>query len=174
RGQSYNVVLTHIVADFDSLAAAVGVAKLWQLQHPETPAYVVLPSGAHPSVANFLSLHLELFPIRGLGVLDPAGAKMVGVCDAQTRDRVGPALEILDSAEEVHVYDHHVEKDSDLQNATVVIDNVGAVTTMITELLQKEHGQAMMEVGGSSILTEAEATLLALGIHADTGKFWKI
>lgn len=31
RGQPYNVVLTHIVADFDSLAAAVGVAKLWNL-----------------------------------------------------------------------------------------------------------------------------------------------
>lgn len=32
RGQPYNVVMTHVVADFDSLAAAVGVAKLWNLQ----------------------------------------------------------------------------------------------------------------------------------------------
>lgn len=34
RGQPYNVVLTHMVADFDSLAAAVGVAKLWNLEDP--------------------------------------------------------------------------------------------------------------------------------------------
>lgn len=38
RGQPYNVVLTHIVADFDSLAAAVGVAKLWNLEDPSVSA----------------------------------------------------------------------------------------------------------------------------------------
>lgn len=32
RGQPYNVVLTHLSADFDSLAAAVGVAKLWNAE----------------------------------------------------------------------------------------------------------------------------------------------
>lgn len=37
------------------------------------PTYVVLPRGAHPSVVNFLGLHLELFPILGLDLLDPAG-----------------------------------------------------------------------------------------------------
>lgn len=35
RGQPYNVVLTHLSADFDSLAAAVGVAKLWNMDDPE-------------------------------------------------------------------------------------------------------------------------------------------
>lgn len=35
RGQPYNVVLTHLTADFDSLAAAVGVAKLWNMGDPE-------------------------------------------------------------------------------------------------------------------------------------------
>lgn len=156
RGQPYNVVLTHLSADFDSLAAAVGVAKLWNAedrkasvklfssfgtywqrtlalvlqcdngssssrrwppqidtpsqlfshvnskstrcppridklsgcQSPEknnavvavrsvtveqVPTYVVLPRGAHPSVAKFLALHQELFPILGLELLDPTG-----------------------------------------------------------------------------------------------------
>ncbi len=38
RGQPYNVVLTHLSADFDSLAAAVGVAKLWNMHDPEVCA----------------------------------------------------------------------------------------------------------------------------------------
>ncbi|CAN0530708.1 unnamed protein product, partial [Scytosiphon promiscuus] len=33
------------------------------------PSYVVLPRGAHPSVSDFLALHLELFPILGLELL---------------------------------------------------------------------------------------------------------
>lgn len=88
-------MLTHCTADFDSLASAVGLAKLWsterkavsdvllvnddddenpnteQIDHystPETfnPTYVVLPRGAHPGVAKFLSLHKHLFPIKSL------------------------------------------------------------------------------------------------------------
>ncbi|CAM9535041.1 unnamed protein product, partial [Laminaria digitata] len=143
RGQPYNVVLTHIVADFDSLASAVGIAKLWnladsshhELDHTDiddlsevcifpssVPSYVVLPRGAHPSVSDFLALHLELFPILGLELLDPAGVRKVGLCDAQTRDRVGPAAELLDQAQSVHVFDHHVDKDSDIVDATLHIE----------------------------------------------------
>lgn len=33
--QALNVVLTHTMADFDSLAAAVGLAKLWQDERPD-------------------------------------------------------------------------------------------------------------------------------------------
>eukprot|EP00903_Cladosiphon_okamuranus_P008796 g8425.t1 len=164
RGQPYNVVLTHLSADFDSLAAAVGVAKLWNMDDPEVPTYVVLPRGAHPSVSKFLALHLEVFPILGLELLDPTGACKVGVCDAQTRDRVGPASELLDQAEVVHVYDHHIDKDSDIVDAVLHIEHVGAATTMVTEMIR-----AALERTDGIRLTEAESTLLALGIHADTG-----
>lgn len=43
------------------------------LRAGQVPTYVVLPRGAHPSVSKFLALHLELFPILGLELLDPAG-----------------------------------------------------------------------------------------------------
>lgn len=33
--QPLNVVLTHTTADFDTLAAAVGLAKLWQDERPD-------------------------------------------------------------------------------------------------------------------------------------------
>ncbi|CAM9962572.1 unnamed protein product, partial [Hapterophycus canaliculatus] len=91
-------------------------------------------------------------------------ARKVGLCDAQTRDRVGPATELLDQAESVHVYDHHVDKDSDITDAVLHIEHVGAATTMVTEMLRK-----YLETSAGAQLTEAESTLLALGIHADTG-----
>lgn len=92
----FNVVLTHCTADFDSLASAVGLAKLWSSEGSRpiggkaalsddnssesgeaqeddaykssstVPTFVVLPRGAHPGVQKFLALHKHLFPIRSL------------------------------------------------------------------------------------------------------------
>jgi hypothetical protein len=60
----------------------------------------------------------------------------------------------------VTVVDHHIDTESDIPEATdYVVDEVGSVSTLIVERLAEANID----------LTEAEATLLALGIHADTG-----
>jgi len=168
----FNVVLTHSTADFDSLASAVGLAKLWSHQKTmtgkayntsvEVPTFVVLPRGAHPGVHKFLSLHKHLFPIRSLKSLpnDLSGLTLLGLVDAQRRDRIGPAEPLLGIAKKVVVVDHHIDQESDIPEATdYVIDKVGSVSTLLAEKLKEEE----------IVLSEAEATLLALGIHADTG-----
>ena len=176
----FNVVLTHCTADFDSLASAVGLAKLWSSQvddddggssdksefdsSSEYPTYVVLPRGAHPSVQRFLALHKYLFPIRSLKSLpkDLSGLNRLGLVDAQRRDRIGPAEPLIQHASRVTIVDHHLDSDSDIPEATdFILDKVGSVSTLIAERL--------MEASLVDGLTEAEATLLALGIHADTG-----
>mmetsp|Transcript_29212 Transcript_29212/g.43432 ORF Transcript_29212/g.43432 Transcript_29212/m.43432 type:complete len:952 (-) Transcript_29212:155-3010(-) len=178
----FNVVLTHCTADFDSLASAVGLAKLWSSspkgssggtddddddgeeknKQKVIPTFVVLPRGAHPAVQKFLSLHKHLFPIRSLKSLpsDLSGLHRLGLVDAQRRDRIGPAEHLLSYAKRVTVVDHHIDGETDIPEATdYVVEKVGSVSTMIVERLQ----QSQLE------LSEAEATLLALGIHADTG-----
>jgi hypothetical protein len=196
--QAFNVVLTHCTADFDSLASAVGLAKLWSSQDgtelldktsiksPATadgattegrgelvdengaqmssdiPTFVVLPRGAHPGVARFLGLHKHLFPIRSLKSLpdDLSSLNRLGLVDAQRRDRVGPAEPLLGMAKRVTILDHHIDGESDIPEATdYVVEPVGSVSTMVVERLQRANLD----------LSEAEATLLALGIHADTG-----
>ena len=172
----FNVVLTHCTADFDSLASAVGLAKLWSSQNgaaggdksnfdsgSHLPTFVVLPRGAHPSVQRFLALHKHLFPIRSLKSLpdDLSGLNRLGLVDAQRRDRIGPAEHLLDHATRITVVDHHLDSDSDIPASDYVLDKVGSVSTLIVERL--------MEAQLADGLTEAEATLLALGIHADTG-----
>lgn len=182
----FNVVLTHATADFDSLAAAVGLARLWtedkdkQASEDDTndegnemksnsttfgashvPTFVVLPRGAHPGVARFLALHKHLFPIRSLKSLpdDLSGLNRLALVDAQRRDRLGPADVLLKHANRVTVVDHHVDQESDIPATDYVVDKVGSVSTLMTEHLRDAN----------VALTEAEATLLALGIHADTG-----
>lgn len=157
--EDINVVLTHAIADFDSLAAAVGLAKFWQHQYPCTEAFVCMPQGAHPSVESFLALHSVLFPIRSLATIDPMHVNKLGLVDASTKDRFGAGQGLLPSAKEVHVFDHHAMKEPDI-NATVLnLEDVGSVTTMVVERLR----------GADVAVTDAEATLLAIGIHADTG-----
>lgn len=195
RDAPYNVVCTHITADFDTLASAIGLAKLWSLGiydedvpedergsvvHGPLPTYVVLPRGAHPDVHRFLSLHKHLFPIRSLKSLpgftetelkkvasassngNPTeGLQRVGLVDAQRRDRLGPADILLPHAKlGVTIVDHHVDAESDIEEARhFVVDRVGSVSTMIAERLRNKGVE----------MTEAEATILALGIHSDTG-----
>ena len=175
----FNVVLTHCTCDFDSLASAVGLAKLWSSEHlnsgngdaglkefdssSHVPTFVVLPRGAHPSVQRFLALHKHLFPIRSLKSLpsDLSGLNRLGLVDAQRRDRIGPAEFLLEYAERITVVDHHLDADSDINSTDFILDKVGSVSTLIVERLMEA------ELNGG--LTEAEATLLALGIHGDTG-----
>ena len=187
----FNVVLTHCTADFDSLASAVGLAKLWSsnaitsddpdfgISHngqnksfdsaSHVPTYVVLPRGAHPGVQRFLGLHKHLFPIRSLkSILSSdhiSSLNRLALVDAQRRDRLGPAEPLLQHANRITIVDHHVDQDSDILANDYVMDQVGSVSTIIVERLQ----QATIASPGKIQLTEAEATLLALGIHADTG-----
>jgi nanoRNase/pAp phosphatase (c-di-AMP/oligoRNAs hydrolase)/predicted transcriptional regulator len=192
----FNVVLTHCTADFDSLASAVGLAKLWsieqQQQHQQkgppaddgdddqpgaaakkpkafdapshVPTFVILPRGAHPGVQRFLGLHKHLFPIRSLKSLlqsDCISAlHRLALVDAQRRDRLGPAEPLLAHADRITVVDHHMDQDSDIPATDFVVEPVGSVSTIISERIQAI---------GRPVLSNAEATLLALGIHADTG-----
>ena len=128
----FNVVLTHCTADFDSLASAVGLAKLWSSEacgkefssddsdstsndgddayksSSTVPTFVVLPRGAHPGVQKFLALHKHLFPIRSLKSLpsDLSNLNRLGLVDAQRRDRLGPAEPLLGHANRVTIVDH--------------------------------------------------------------------
>ncbi len=161
--ETCNVVLTHVNADFDSLASAVGCAKLWSIQRPQFPTFVVMPRGANPVASRFLGYHKHLLPIRGFSTVSPSDIRSIGVCDTQTSERLGPAAAWLSNAQHVTVYDHHEFANSDLSPDELVVEAVGSVTTILVEKLM---GLADHTDGK---LTEAEATLFALGIRADTG-----
>lgn len=170
EGEVCNVVLTHVNADFDSLAGAVALAKLWSIERPQYPTHVVMPRGQNPSVARFLAFHKHLLPVRGFHTVRAEDVRAVGIVDTQSVSRLGQAAAWLDVAEHVVVFDHHDVKGHDHQRTGEInanehyIEPVGSVTTMLVERLRD-----LTSRGERLKLSEAEATLFALGIRADTG-----
>jgi tRNA nucleotidyltransferase (CCA-adding enzyme) len=150
-----DLILCHTTADFDALGAAVGLSCL------KPGSKIVLTGGAHPPVRDFLALYRDEYPLIERRSVNPQKIRSLMVVDTQQRDRLGKAAEWLDlpDVQEIIVYDHHFAQDSDIPTTRLYVDQVGATTTLMVEELQKRRIS----------LTSAQATVMALGIHVDTG-----
>jgi tRNA nucleotidyltransferase (CCA-adding enzyme) len=150
-----DLILCHTTADFDALGAAVGLTRLLP------GSKIVLTGGSHPPVRDFLALHRDEYQLIERRSVNPEKIRSVTVVDTQMRDRLGKAAEWLDlpHLREIIVYDHHLGQESDIPATRSHISSVGATTTLIVEQLQQQ------EIS----LTPSEATVMALGIHVDTG-----
>ncbi|MEH1829051.1 MAG: CBS domain-containing protein [Nostoc sp.] len=150
-----DLILCHTTADFDALGAAVGLTRLLP------GSKIVLTGGSHPPVRDFLALHRDEYPLIERRSVNSEKIRSLTVVDTQQRDRLGKAAEWLDlpNLKEIIVYDHHLGQESDIPATRSHISSVGATTTLIVEQLQQQHIS----------LTPAEATVMALGIHVDTG-----
>ncbi|MBE9181428.1 CBS domain-containing protein [Oculatella sp. LEGE 06141] len=149
-----DLILCHTTADFDTLGAAVGLTRL----HPG--ARVVLTGGSHPTVRDFLALHRDEYALIERRSVNPDTIRTITVVDTQWRDRLGKAAEWLDLPNvTIRLYDHHVDAKGDIAATQTQVEAVGSTSTLIAEQLQAQQIQ----------LTPTEATVMALGIHVDTG-----
>jgi len=156
-----DLILCHTTADFDTLGAAVGLSQLYP------GARIVLTGGMHPTVKDFLALHRDEYALieRRSVIVDQI--RNIYVVDTQWCDRLGKAAEWLElppadgEERQIVLYDHHLEETGDIPTTQRHVEAVGATTTLIVEQLQ-QHSQPIT-------LTPEEATVMALGIHVDTG-----
>jgi len=150
-----DLILCHTTADFDTLGAAVGLTRL------QPGAKIILTGGCHPAVRDFLAFHRDEYPLLESRSVNPDQIRAITVVDAQRRDRLGKAANWLDlpHLQTIAVYDHHTETRGDIAAITHHVEAVGATTTLIAEKLQR----------AGMTLTAVEATVMALGIHVDTG-----
>ncbi|WP_017662546.1 CBS domain-containing protein [Baaleninema simplex] len=150
-----DLILCHTTADFDSLGAAVGLARL------RPGSRIVLTGGCHPGVEEFVRLHRDEYPLIERRSVNPDRIRSITVVDTQYRDRLGKAADWFDAPhlQEIALYDHHPVTNSDIPATVREIEPLGAVTTLVAEKLQER------EVS----LTVHEATVMALGIHVDSG-----
>ncbi|MDZ8054015.1 MAG: CBS domain-containing protein [Aulosira sp. ZfuVER01] len=150
-----DLILCHTTADFDALGAAVGLTRL------KPGSKIVLTGGAHPPVRDFLALHRDEYPLIERRSVNPEKIRSLTVVDTQQRDRLGKAAEWFDlpNIKEIIVYDHHLGHELDIPATQTYIAPVGATTTLMVEQLQQRQIS----------LTPSEATVMALGIHVDTG-----
>jgi tRNA nucleotidyltransferase (CCA-adding enzyme) len=160
------LILCHTTADFDALGAAVGLSRLIP------GSRIVLTGGCHPTVKDFLALHRDEYPLIERRSVNPKQIRGIAVVDTQSRDRVGKAAQWFDLPHitDISVYDHHVDAHLDIPARWTQIESVGATTTLIVEKLCQLQQQGSHEDGQiKNFLTPAQATVMALGIHVDTG-----
>ncbi|WP_013324070.1 CBS domain-containing protein [Gloeothece verrucosa] len=150
-----DLILCHQTADFDALGAAVGLSRL------KIGSRIVLTGGAHPTVKDFLALHRDELALIEQRSVNPEQIRSLFVVDNQWRDRFGKAANWFDLPQlnAIEIYDHHLDGESDIPATEKYIEAIGATTTLIVERLQQQQLQ----------LTPIEATVMALGIHVDTG-----
>lgn len=151
------IVVTHDMADFDALASAVAAQKL------NPAARIVLGRQIGREVRTFLALHKDRFPSIRVTSLDQSAVTRMIVVDVRRRSRLEGLSDVLARADrgqvDVHIYDHHPAADDDLHGSVEVVQPVGSATTLLVERIRAR----------SIAVDRLEATLWALGIHADTG-----
>ncbi len=146
-----NIIITHENGDFDALAAVVAASKLY------SDSAVIMPEPLQPNVRAFVNLYRDLLPL-----IDPRDIsediENVIIIDTNRRERLGKWSKLLDEAKSVIVYDHHPGEE-DLGADKAFIEEIGATTTIMLEILKKNNIK----------LTDFEATLFTIGIYEDTG-----
>lgn len=160
-----DLVICHTTADFDTLGAAAGAALL------RPGSRIVLAGNAHLSVQDFLAIWRDEYPLIDRRAVDFNQVRSLTLVDASSRDRFSPLSDWFEQAEQagvaIIIYDHHMPggdreeapTSQDFPTAEVHIEAVGAATTLIVEALQHK----------AIVPTPFEATVMALGIHSDTG-----
>ncbi len=151
------IITTHMNADFDALASMIAAQKLY----PE--ATLVFPGSQEKNLRNFF-LHSTsyLFNFTKLKHVDFDRIKRLILVDTRQKNRIGKFAELAGREDiQIHIYDHHHDSEEDIKGDLEVIKEVGATTTILTELIRERNLP----------LTPDEATILCLGIHEDTGSF---
>jgi tRNA nucleotidyltransferase (CCA-adding enzyme) len=148
------IISTHREAEFDSFASMLAAKKLYP------GARLVFPGSQERALREYLRASPRRFGVTRLRAIDAAQITRVILVDTRRRDRIGALAEIVARpGVELHVYDHHPASPDDLAGAHELVEEVGANTTLMVELLRRR----------SLALSPEEATVLALGIYEDTG-----
>ena len=148
------IITSHNSLDFDGLAAMVAAGKLY-------PHAVKVFSGTlSRNVKNFMALYKDHLPIKQPRDIKTEEVKRIILVDTANANRLG-YLKDMAAREgmDFHIYDHHPYVEGDLKGSFSCLHSVGAVTTVLVELIKEKQIE----------ISTFEATILALGIYEDTG-----
>ena len=147
------IVISHQNTDFDGLASMLAVRKLW----PEFE--MVLSSALSLPVKKYLALHKDWLKVTKKADVDLSSVEEVILVDGRDQRRFREFRGALEAAKAVRVFDHHPAGPEDLEVDEEVVEPVGACATLLVERMEEQE----------ITLSPREATLLLLGIYADTG-----
>ena len=149
-----DVITTHLNADFDALASMVAVKKYY----PD--ALIVFPGSQEKSVRDYLAASAPPPDIHKFKDIDLDEVTRLIIVDVKNPARIGGFSGILSrTGMVIHIYDHHPLSEEDIRGQKEVIENVGAVSTIFVEMLERDKVS----------ISPVEATTLMLGIYEETG-----
>ncbi|PMQ01565.1 MAG: poly(A) polymerase [Dictyoglomus sp. NZ13-RE01] len=145
------VILSHNYLDFDALSSLYAAKKLY-------PQAIVLPSKSmERKVYEFYSLYKDFLKFHDK---PPDKVEKIILVDNHWLNRIDKEYqELFKNNPVIEIYDHH--KSGDIKGDKEFIEEVGATTTILLELIIKNNIP----------IDPVEATLFALGIYQDTGNF---
>ncbi len=150
-----DIITSHTNADFDALASMVAAKKLYP------GARLVFPGSQEKSMRDFfLESAFYTMEVERLRNVDVNSITKLIIVDNRNPARLGKLVEALKRPGlPVHIYDHHPAAAGDIKGELEVVEEIGATTTIMVELLRQK---------GVSV-TSLEATIFALGIYEETG-----
>lgn len=147
------IIISHINADFDSLASMIAAKKLY----PD--AEIVFPGSQERKLRDFIEVFKPV-EIKRIKDIEPSKVTKLIIVDTKQPNRIGPFVELLSNKGlKIHIYDHHPFGKEDIRGEVEKIEDVGATATIFSELLKNKKLH----------LTPMEATILCLGIYEETG-----
>jgi len=149
------IITSHTNADFDALASMVAAKKLY----PD--AKLVFPGSQEKSMRDFfLESAFYAMELERLKNVDVNDVTRLIIVDNRNPARLGKLSEALNRPGlSVHIYDHHPAAKGDLKGEFEIVQEVGATTTIMVELLREK----------GILISPLEATVFALGIYEETG-----
>lgn len=150
-----DVIATHVNADFDCLGSMIAAKKLY----PD--AVLVFPGGQERGLRDFLlQSTLYAYDVKGIRDIRLEEISRLILVDVRSAARIGHLSGILNRPGlKIHIYDHHPEDEYTIRGETEYIRNVGATTTIMTQLF----------IERGIVPTPDEATMMMLGLYEDTG-----
>lgn len=151
-----NIVITHINPDFDAIASAYAAYKLYNCNH------IALCSNMENNVYKYIEdneFKINIKQYNDKTYKEITKIDNLIITDCNQKARLGKLACLLDIAENIIIYDHHNKNSCDIETDNKNIYEIGAVTSLMVEILQNKNID----------ISKEEATFLALGIYEDTG-----
>ena len=149
-----DIIVSHNNTDFDSLASMIAAKKIY----PD--AELVFAGKLNRNVREFMALHKDTFSFNLFRDIPVQEVDRLIMVDTKSPSRIGEARVLLDkSGLEIHIFDHHPGNSDDVNGSYEVVENIGATTTLLVEIIKQQN----------LLINSFEATVLALGIYEDTG-----
>ncbi len=155
--ESTTLITCHGSADFDAFAAIIGASILYP------GATLLFPGSQERSLQTFFNdSALFAYNFTKHEDIDWQNFTRLVVVDTRQRSRLSHVQTLLERKDvEIHVWDHHPISGDDIETPHMFVDNLGSTTTLIIREIRARNLDISCQ----------DATILGLGIYADTGSF---